>query len=62
MYSFKVLKYKKLPPPGNGFPFPIKSVKYRDHFTFGIFGMILSVAFIILGVNHLHVSTKLFGI
>ena len=52
IYCARILKYKKIPPPGNGFPFHIKRVKYRDHFTLGIFGVVLCLGFFIkYGIN-----------
>lgn len=62
IYCARILKFRKIPPPGNGFPFHIKCVKYRDHFILGIFGVALCLVFLILGIRHLYVDTKLFGI
>lgn len=42
-YSLKVLAQKQIPPKGNGFPYTINRVIYRDHYTFGITGIIISL-------------------
>ena len=46
-YSSKVIIQKQIPPTGNAFPFSIPAVTYRDHYAFGITGIIMAIIAII---------------
>jgi hypothetical protein len=53
-YSFKVLSQKKIPPNGNAFPFSIPKVTYRDHYTFGIAGIFISLFLIYIFIKNVY--------
>ena len=42
-YSLKVLKQKCIPPKGHALPFSIPVVTKRDHYTFGISGIVIAL-------------------
>ena len=61
-YSLKVLKQKQIPPKGLTFPYTIPRVTYRDHYTFGITGVILSVLVIYAFVDSVYLTYNITSI
>lgn len=61
-YSVKVIIQKRIPPSGNGFPFTIPKVIERDHYIFGVTGIILAIVVLFLFVRNIYYAFKITSI
>ena len=61
-YSLKVLAQKQIPPKGHTFPYSISKVLYRDHYTFGITGVILALLAIYILIDNVYFTIRITSI